>query len=684
MAAALVVPDFLIAVLAAWLGASVVTRAPRDYVTRVFGLLTALLTLWATARVIWRLTSDPAVGTTLLGVEAALAAFLPAALLHFVLAFTAPTRRRPAQRAALLFAYGVGALASVLSVADRRHPIAIRPPYLELAGLPGPALGWGWIACRAAVLALAVWWVWRAWRAEGAGGPRRGQFGAVLAAVACGAVGGIITILVTQLGADDWLGTSLVAVSLALGAYAVLAYRLFLAPDVARLSFYYSLSAGVLTAGYIALLLGLERLSRSVFAINTPLVTSLALVLTIALFDPVRERVRAVLDRGVPRRDLAHRRLLRALGDELLATRQPDAAVGPALAHLCRALRIRDAAVLGPDGAPLATFGPRPPVTTTAPLALPLATGGRAFGQLALGPKRNRLPYSAPETALLTSAAAFIAASLHLAERQTGQAAALDALAQERATLLAQRDDLARALAEVAPPAPAAPGADARALQVYALGPLRVERDGAPIRQWGGAKAGTRQAEAVFAFLFDRGERGVGKDEFLEVIWPDVDIEKADLAFHRTLGGLRRTLEPDLKRGSEATCVTYHNDRYRLDPTLVGWSDVGVFQEHLAAARAADPAAALAALEEARALYRGDYLDDCPFYGDSEYVEERRTLLRGRFVDLLLALGERYEARDDAPAAAACYREALQATGDDCPRAEAGLARLRVGSRVVG
>ncbi len=101
------------------------------------------------------------------------------------------------------------------------------------------------------------------------------------------------------------------------------------------------------------------------------------------------------------------------------------------------------------------------------------------------------------------------------------------------------------------------------------------------------------------------------------------------------------------------------------------------FEERLAAAGvAAEPTAALAALEEARALYRGDYLDDCPFYGDSEWVEERRGLLRGRFVDLLLALAERHEARGDRPSAAAHFREALAVSGDDCPRADAGLGRL--------
>ncbi|MGN6562817.1 MAG: BTAD domain-containing putative transcriptional regulator, partial [Thermomicrobiales bacterium] len=578
------------------------------------------------------------------------------------------------------------AVVAVLSLTDRQHPIAVRPPNRSLAGLPGPVVGWLWIGIRVCLLGLAVWWVWRAWRAAGQQGARRDQLTMLFAAVACGAAGGVIEIVLTQLGTVDPVGTVLIAAGLGLAAYAAIAHRAFLAPGIARRTFFYSLGTGVVTAAYVGLLLGLEQLARRVLDIDAPVVTALALVLTIALFDPVRQRVRALLDRGLPRRDLAYRRLLRALGDELLTTQRPETAIGPALTQLCRALRIRDAAIFAPGGEPLATFGLRPPATTGALLVLPLAAGEQTFGQLVLGPKRNRLPYSEQESDLLANAAAFVATSLQLAERQASQAAALDALTQERVTLLAQRDSLAQALSEIAPPTPGpVTGASRRALHIHALGPLRVERDGELIRQWGGAKAGTRQAEAIFAFLFDRGERGAAKDEFLDVIWPDVDIEKADLAFHRTLGGPRRTLEPDLKRGSEATTINYHNDRYRLDAALIAWSDVAVFGEQLAAARlAADPAAALAALEEARALYRGDYLDDCPFYGDSEYVEERRTLLRGQFVDLLLALGERYEARDDTPAAAACYREALQTTGEDCPRAETGLARLGRASQPGG
>ncbi|HEX6141058.1 MAG TPA: hypothetical protein VF013_11445, partial [Candidatus Limnocylindria bacterium] len=267
-------------------------------------------------------------------------------------------------------------------------------------------------------------------------------------------------------------------------------------------------------------------------------------------------------------------------------------------------------------------------------------------------------------------AARYLAGSLRLAAREREQVAALDHLSQERARLASRGSELHEAL--VGDGSPASSG-----LRVFALGPLRVEREGELIRQWGGAKAGTRQAEALFAFLFDRGERGVAKDEIVEMVWPDVDLERADLAFHRTLGGLRTTLEPARRGGDRGTAIGFHNDRYRLDAATIGWSDVQAFEEAATAAGAAsDPDEAVRLLERARSLYRGEYMDDCPFFGDSSQVEERRALLRGWFADLLVALGERYEARGDRPAAAACFRQARAVAEDDLPQADDGLMRL--------
>lgn len=669
-----VLPDLLVAMLAAWLGAIVLSRSPRDYPSLVFGLLTLLAAIWGASRVVYRLSTDTdgSVRAIADSVTAGVATLLPAALLHMVLAFTIGRRPSLLPRLLLLLAYGMGLLMGYLSVSDRSRPIAINPPNRELLGLPGYIVGWGWMSFRVLVMAAAIWWAWRAWRAEGPGGPRRDQLGATLAAVTCGALGGALTIFARQLvGVEwEWFGTTLVAVALALAMYAVIGQRILLSPTAVRRSFYSSVGAGLITAAYVLLIYTLERYTRSVLEIQASLVTAISLVLTIALFDPVRERFRAIVDRRSERKDVAYRRLLRAMGGQLLTSQRPENAIRPALEQLCRTLGTRAAAVISADGNTIAAHGAVPAPDATFPLSLPLRAGGQGFGRLVLGPKRSRLPYTPEETELLQDAAGFIAASLHLAERQAAQALALEALTQERTALATQETRLTEALQSAG-----SPEAEMSGLRVYALGPLRVERDGEAIRNWGGAKAGTRQAEAMFAFLFDRADRGVAKDEFIEVVWPDVPLEKADLAFHRTLGGLRRMLEPSLKKGNESRTVIYQNDRYRLGRAVVEWSDVSLFED-LVSRGATDQDGGIASLEEARGLYRGPYLDDCPFYGDSLYVEERRSLLEGRYIDLLLALGEQYEKRGDPTAAAACFRQALKTAQDDCPRADDGLARL--------
>jgi predicted ATPase/DNA-binding SARP family transcriptional activator len=252
----------------------------------------------------------------------------------------------------------------------------------------------------------------------------------------------------------------------------------------------------------------------------------------------------------------------------------------------------------------------------------------------------------------------------------------IDAAALERAWAEGQAMSQAEATAYAL--RSEAPVVQDGALRVTALGPFLAERSGQVVSGWGGPKAGTRQAQAMFAFLLDRGERGVTKDEFIEVIWPDAEVTQGDLNFHRTLGGLRTTLEPGKASGSSGG-VVFANGRYRLIPSIVGWLDATEFEERLQnAAQATDDRAAIRHLEAARSLYRGDYLDDCPLYGDSEYVEERRGFLRGRLMDALVDLGRRYAARGDQTLAAARFREALNITGGDCPAAFEGLERIGV------
>ncbi len=658
------------AILGTWLGLTVAVRARRLPAARVVGFLTLFLVTWSVAIIVQRFSSVPAVDRVANVFEDAGAFLVIAATPHIAVSLSTEGAWSRLQQATVVAGYAVALLMLVPSIADPSAKVAIMPPHLDLPGVPGEVLGWAWVVVRMVMFGVALTWIVLALRRAGDDRARQRQLQVALVTVGLGAAGGIARFTPPLSDSDPWLGVMLVTAAVVVAAYAVFAQHIFFSADVAARTFRSSVAIGLGVTAFVLGVVALDGVVRSVTGVDLPIVIAMALVATIALFEPAADLARRWAS-GRTGREAAYERLLRALGDPLLAHHDPTHALEPALARLSRAFRLTGAAVDDPSGTRMEAHGA---VDASSPLVLrlPLESGGRGFGSVVFGPKRSGLPYASDEVQVLRLAGTYLADTLHLAERQDAQAEALESLSGQRRELAEVRTELHAALVEGGPTSLAG-------LHVFALGPLRAERGGEPVRQWGGAKAGTRQAEALFAFLFDRGERGVAKDEIAELIWPDVDLERADLAFHRTLGGLRTTLEPGRPGGDRGTAVTFHNDRYRLDPAIVAWSDVAAFEESMAAAGApADPAVALRHLERARSLYRGDYLDDCPFYGDSAYVEERRELLRGRFVDLLLALGERYEARGDRPAAASCFRQARQVNGDELPTADEALGRLGV------
>ena len=652
-------------ILATWLGLTVVLRAPRRAGARAFGVLSALLVVWSLSIIVRRLTLDSGVDEVARWFEVAGASLLPPAVLTVATALTVE-RQTPRWLAISLVGFwtiSIGVV--VLTVVAPELEPRVAQPHLSLPGIPGEVVGWAWIAFRVAIFGAAIAWVALAIRDVGLDRARRRQLQVTLLALVVGTVGGVLRIAPPFSDNDPWVGVSVVTLSVVLASYAVFAQGIFFAPEVAGRAFRLSLLAGVGVTLYVGILLGLDSVVRRALAIDVPIVIGLALVATVAVFDPASARVRRWLSSGDG--DPSYDRMLRALGEGVLTTRRPEDSIEPALGQLARTVGIGGAEVREPSGAVLASSG-----TVDEPaLELPLERAGTTYGSVAFGAKESGLPFTSPEREVLEMATAYLAASLELGTRQSEQARDLERLTRERAAVSTSGRRLHGALAA------SLDETGRSGLHVFALGPLRAERDGELVRQWGGEKAGTRQAEALFAFLFDRGERGVTKDEAVELIWPDVDLDRADLAFHRTLGGLRRTLEPGRGQRQGSKAIAFSNDRYRLDPDVVAWTDVATFEQRLTDAGAAtDPAAALAALAEARSLYRGDYLDDCPFYGDGAYVEDRRELLRARYVDLLLAIGGFHEQRGDRGAAAAAFREARLAAQDECLPADAALERL--------
>lgn len=663
------------AVLAIWLGLTVITRAQRAPAAVVFAVLCGLLGTWSVAILGERLTTDAAVAETLNRIENAAAYVIPAVTLHVALVFTLERPPSRAQAAAVGAAYAISLVMAGIALAAPEQSWNVTAPGFDVAGVPEVVFGWAWIGARLAMLGLAVAWLVAAFNRAGLDRARRQQLGAAVATIAVGAVGGALRIVSSAFPTEPWIGVLLIAAALVTTAYAVFAQGVFLAPVVAGRAFLYSVVIGLGMTVFIGLVIGLDELVRRSLSVEIPIVAGLALVAAIALFDPLAERVRRLVGRA----DYSGsaERLQRALDNDRLTAQTPGQAIEPALARLVRTFRLRGAAVVAPDATTRFQVGEHPgddPGRLRIPLR-PAGDGEEAHGEvgsLVVSGKRNHLPFTAQEMTLLGDGARFIADLVELNTQQSRQARALADLSRRRAGVDSRGRELSEALGA------AAGAGGGTGLHVYALGPLRVERDGALITRWGGEKAGSRQAEAIFAFLFDRGERGASKDEMVELIWPDVDLERADLAFHRTLGGLRTVLEPGRRARDRGDGIVFHHDRYRLNPGLVSGSDVAELEAELAAAGAAgdDPLARLAHLERARSLIRGEYLDDCPFYGDSSQVEERRDLLRGQWVDILVSLGEQYEGRGDRPAAAACFREARQVSGAELPTADAALTRL--------
>jgi len=652
------------AILATWLGLLVLTRARRAPGAPIFSVLCLLLVAWSVAIIVQRLGTYPDVRPRINLVEDAAAFLLPAVTTHLAISI-AVEGRRPAPATAILVAgYALGVAAAIQAAVDPTHEIAFTEPNFAPLGMPGAVVAWAFAAARLAVWGAGVWYLVAALRRAGDDRSRQRQLQFALATVVLGVLGGTLRILPADIGGPPWIGVSIVAIAVVLATYAVIAQQVFLAADVAGRAVRWSLAAGIGIVAYVIGLVLLDAAAERYFAINIPIISALAVVVTLALFEPIADRVRQITAGNAKEAAEAH--LVVAMGGSQMLQGESGVALDAALARLVRTFALSGAIVVDAAGERSVSAGAA--VDPDDPRAIGFGLVGEGRPRVVFGAKRSGLAFTSSEVEALQMAAGYLGSSLRLAERQQAQATELMGLRAEQDAVEERGTALSEALADAA----VAPSG----LYVHALGSLHATLDGQPLRRWGGEKAGSRQAEAIFAFLFDRRDHGVGKDEILELVWPDVDLDRADVAFHRTMLGLRSVLAPGRRSRGGSGPITFANDRYRLDPAIVTWSDVGEFDRLVAAAGGATPDDGLLLLEQARALYRGDYLDDCPFFGDSVEVEDPRRERRQRYVDLLVELGERYTARGDRTAAASSLRRAQTLADDEVPRLEEALGRL--------
>ncbi len=187
-----------------------------------------------------------------------------------------------------------------------------------------------------------------------------------------------------------------------------------------------------------------------------------------------------------------------------------------------------------------------------------------------------------------------------------------------------------------------------RPVRVRLLGPLRLDALGVEV------KSGLRtKARELLAFLVLH-PAGATTDQIVDALWPDVDPQRGVQRFRTTLGNLRSTLKLVIAQ-PDATAVEWTGSHYRIQADLFD-CDTWRLQAALdQAAHQPDPAAQIAALEQAVACYAGDLLE-----GDGAlWAEPPRQDLRRRAIDALVRLAELHQHADSLEAALHALERAI-------------------------
>jgi non-specific serine/threonine protein kinase len=190
-------------------------------------------------------------------------------------------------------------------------------------------------------------------------------------------------------------------------------------------------------------------------------------------------------------------------------------------------------------------------------------------------------------------------------------------------------------------------------LRVFALGPTKVIAGArvVPAADWTYAKA----KELLFYFLAQppATKAQIGLD-----LWPEASSEQLRNIFHRTLHCLRQAL-------GHPEWVVFRDGAYTVKHDITMWCDLQIFETHVQEARAllesgtpppSRRAQAIACLEAATALWRGDFLADM---APGEWALLRGEALRQAFLRALLDLGRLHMADARYSAAATVYEGAI-------------------------
>lgn len=167
------------------------------------------------------------------------------------------------------------------------------------------------------------------------------------------------------------------------------------------------------------------------------------------------------------------------------------------------------------------------------------------------------------------------------------------------------------------------------ALHIQTLGGFRVWRYGeeVPTTAWGREKA-----IHLFQFFITMRRQYVHKEQIMDRLWPDLDIDKGDRDFKVALNSINKALEPEREPRSDPLFVKRYSLAYGIDFENV-WLDAEAMELLISTGNQAmlgyekDHDFAIACYDAAVKLYHGDYLPERRYEDWTSAERERLQLL---------------------------------------------------------
>ncbi|HEU0002417.1 MAG TPA: DUF6788 family protein, partial [Ktedonobacteraceae bacterium] len=182
-------------------------------------------------------------------------------------------------------------------------------------------------------------------------------------------------------------------------------------------------------------------------------------------------------------------------------------------------------------------------------------------------------------------------------------------------------------------------------VRLYVLGQFTLERHNG--QRWQAVTDASMQHQRVRSLLtclISSPGRKLGREQVIELLWPDLDFDTASHRLDKAVHSLRQLFEPSRSRPATTNLLlTEHATMLLADQSQV-WVDADAFESLLARARASnDPGQSEQLLEEAMLLYAGDYL---PEERHVDWTQTRRESLQRGWIGLLLELADLRIARE--------------------------------------